>query len=217
MDIIMLLIIITVIKSVIDSQKAKDNSKSRDAQRQGSQTRPPEHREPAATPRPPKGKQTAQPGGLEEIFGQMMGKMKESLAPETEQAKPQKSAASQTKKKKASANDPAKAKAKGKSQPKPQAQTVAASHQERQERSEHERLRPSVKPVKSVFEEQDGCGHRVELNPHIDYSKSHAQKQQNRVAIQVRHDEDTILQSIIWAEILAKPKALENIERYTQR
>ena len=177
MDIIMLLIIITVIKSVIDSQKAKDNSKSRDAQRQGSQTRPPEHREPAATPRAPKGKQTAQPGGLEEIFGQMMGK----------------------------------------SQPKPQAQTAAASHQERQERSEHERLRPSVKPVKSVFEEQDGCGHRVELNPHIDYSKSHAQKQQNRVAIQVRHDEDTILQSIIWAEILAKPKALENMERYTQR
>ena len=209
MAIIMLLIIITVIKSVIDSQKAKDNSKSRDAQRQGSQTRPPEHREPAATPRAPKGKQTAQPGGLEEIFGQMMGKMKESLAPETEQAKPQKSAASQTKKKKASA--------KGKSQPKPQAQTAAASHQERQERSEHERLRPSVKPVKSVFEEQDGCGHRVELNPHIDYSKSHAQKQQNRVAIQVRHDEDTILQSIIWSEILAKPKALENIERYTQR
>ena len=215
MDIIMLLIIITVIKSVIDSQKAKDKSKSREAERQsGGQTRPPERREANSAPRAPQGRQTApQPNGLEEIFGQMMGKMKESLAPETEQAKPKKASSSQTKKKKSSATDPTK----GKSKSKPQAQTAAASHQERQERSEHERLKPSVKPVKSVFEEKDGCGHRVELNPHIDYGKSQAQKRPDRVAIQVRHDEDTILQSIIWAEILAKPKALENMERYSRR
>lgn len=217
MDIIMLLIIITVIKSVIDSQKAKDKSKSREAERQGGQMRPPEHRQANSAPRAPQGRQTAQPGGLEEIFGQMMGKMKETLATETEQAKPKKSAASQTKKKKSSATDPTKGKTKGKSQPKPQAQTAAASHQDRQERSEHERLKPSVKPVKSVFEEKDGCGHRVELNPHIDYGKSQAQKRPDRVAIQVRHDEDTILQSIIWAEILAKPKAIENMERYSRQ
>lgn len=210
MDIIMLLIIITVIKSVIDSQKAKDKSQSREAQRHNSQGMPGQH-ETSSVPKP---KQAAQPSGLEEIFGQMMGKMKE-MAQESEQAKPQKAAAGQTKKKKTASAETAKGKSKNPPKSK-KAQTAAASHQTHEERSEHERLKPTVRPVKSVFEEKDGCGHRVELNPNIDYSKGHQQKRRDPAAIQVRYDEDTILQSIIWAEILGKPKALENRMRYPQ-
>ena len=95
MDLIMLLIIAVVIKSVFDSQKAKDNSKNRQGQHPSGPGKPE-----SGKPKPQRAKQETQPTGLEDIFGQMMGKMKESLTLETEQAKPQKASSGQTKKKK---------------------------------------------------------------------------------------------------------------------
>ena len=209
MDLIMLLIIAVVIKSVFDSQKAKDNSKNRQGQHPSGPGKPE-----SGKPKPQRAKQETQPTGLEDIFGQMMGKMKESLTLETEQAKPQKASSGQTKKKKTAESSKGK---KNQQKPKQQAQRSASSHQSREERTEHERLRPSVKPIKSVFEEQDNCGHRVELNPNINYSQGQVPLKPKRSAIQVNHDQDTILQSIIWAEILSKPKALENGKRYLRR
>lgn len=209
MDLIILIIVGVVIKSILDSQKAKDSSKSRQGQHQ---SRPVESE--SGKTKPQRANQQTQPASLEDIFGQMMGKMKESLTLETEPAKPQKAPSGQPKKKKAAESPKSK---KNQQKTKQQAQNAAPSHQSREERMEHERLRPSVKPVKSVFAEKDNCGHRVELNPNIDYGKGQEPLKPKRSAIQVHYDQDTILQSIIWAEILSKPKALENGKRYSRR
>ena len=209
MDLIILIIVGVVIKSILESQKAKDSSKSKQGQHQSGPGGPE-----SGKPKPQRANQQTQPASLEDIFGQMMGKMKESLTLETEQAKPQKASSGQPKKKKAAESSKNK---KNQQKPKQQAQNTASSHQSREERMEHERLRPSVKPVKSVFAETDSCGHRVELNPNIDYGKGQEHLKPKRSAIQVHHDQDTILQSIIWAEILSKPKALENGKRYSRR
>lgn len=90
-----------------------------------------------------------------------------------------------------------------------------AHHVDREERehSNHERVSASVKPIsasvkplRSVYENDEACEHRIELNPNIQYQHQQGAEQQART-IPVKTDSDSLMQGIIWSEILGKPKA----------
>lgn len=202
MDLLGILIVLgIVLSSIKGSQNAKEQSKSRKAQEQ-ERTEAPKaktqtNRYPAQT--------TSEDDidmDLEAVVGQMVDKVKGVLNLENEEvAKPKKKKPAQPK---------------NSAQPKQQ-KVASTAHKPGKRRNEHERLQPSVKPIKSVFEEKDDCGQRIELNPHIPYGQAEPKPKQKRPTVTVRYDEETILQSIIWAEILSKPKALENWARYAPK
>lgn len=69
-------------------------------------------------------------------------------------------------------------------------------------------LTASVKPLKNAYENDEKCEHRIELNPNIQYSKQQ-KKVVERQAVVVNTDSQSIVQGIIWSEILGKPKAYQ--------
>lgn len=70
----------------------------------------------------------------------------------------------------------------------------------------------NVKPLKNAFENDENCEHRIQLNPNIQYSKQQEQAAVQRASI-VKTDGESIVQGIVWAEILGKPKAYQNRDR----
>ena len=93
--------------------------------------------------------------------------------------------------------------------------TLMEMRPDREKREEHTKvaasvkpLTASVKPLKSAYENDEKCEHRIELNPNIQYSKQQ-QKETAQAAAIVKTDKDSLVQGIIWSEILGKPKAYQ--------
>ena len=97
--------------------------------------------------------------------------------------------------------------------------TLMEQRPDREKREEHTKVTASVKPLtanvkplKNAFENDEHCEHRIQLNPNIQYSKQQQNAEVQRAAI-VKTDGESIVQGIIWAEILGKPKAYQNQAR----
>ena len=93
--------------------------------------------------------------------------------------------------------------------------TLMEMRPDREKREEHTKvaasvkpLTASVKPLKNAYENDEKCEHRIELNPNIQYSKQQ-QKETSQAAAIVKTDKDSLVQGIIWSEILGKPKAYQ--------
>ena len=96
--------------------------------------------------------------------------------------------------------------------------TLMEQRPDREKREEHTKVTASVKPLtanvkplKNAFDNDEKCEHRIELNPNIQYSKQQ-QAATQRAAV-VKTDGESIVQGIIWSEILGKPKAYQNQAR----
>ena len=94
--------------------------------------------------------------------------------------------------------------------------TLMEQRPDREKREEHTKVTASVKPLtanvkplKNAFENDEHCEHRIQLNPNIQYSKQQQNTEAQRAAI-VKTDGESIVQGIIWSEILGKPKAYQN-------
>ncbi len=97
--------------------------------------------------------------------------------------------------------------------------TLMEQRPDREKREEHTKVSASVKPLtanvkplKNAFENDEQCEHRIQLNPNIQYSKQQQNTSAQRVAV-VKTDGESIVQGIIWSEILGKPKAYQNRAR----
>ena len=86
--------------------------------------------------------------------------------------------------------------------------TLMEMRPDREKREEHTKVTANVKPLKSAYENDEKCEHRIELNPNIQYSKQQ-QKETAQAAAIVKTDKDSLVQGIIWSEILGKPKAYQ--------
>lgn len=91
--------------------------------------------------------------------------------------------------------------------------TLMEMRPDREQREEHTKVSASVKPItasvkplKNAYENDEKCEHRIELNPNIQYSKQQQKKNAQAAAI-VKTDQESLVQGIIWSEILGKPKA----------
>ncbi len=94
--------------------------------------------------------------------------------------------------------------------------TLMELRPDREQRDEHTKVSASVKPLKNAFENDESCEHRIELNPNIQYSKQQ-QKTAAQRTVAIKTDGESIVQGIIWAEILDKPKAYQNRARRVTR
>ena len=225
-----LMIIAFVVISIMDSKKKSDQAKQQSAQRR--QQMSGQGQRPEELPKVPQHPQAPRPVAKQE--GSIMGSLteflealEEALDPdeEAEQAKrrqaAQKQATSKTampkqapaggktlmqtvgKKKKA---EPQTAK---KSPAQLPTKTMMEQRPDREKREEHTKVTASVKPLKNAFENDEHCEHRIQLNPNIQYSKQQQDTKVQRAAI-VKTDGESIVQGIIWSEILGKPKAYQN-------
>ena len=91
----------------------------------------------------------------------------------------------------------------------PTKQTLMEQRPDREQREEHTKVAASVKPLKNAYENDIVCEHRIELNPNIKYSGQKQKDMQQKAAI-VKTDEASLIQGMIWSEILGKPKAYQN-------
>lgn len=87
-------------------------------------------------------------------------------------------------------------------------QTLMEQRPDREQREAHTKVAASVKPLKNAFENDERCEHRIELNPNIQYSNRKQTDTAQRAAM-VKTDGDSIIQGMIWTEILGKPKAYQ--------
>ena len=87
-------------------------------------------------------------------------------------------------------------------------QTLMEQRPDREQREAHTKVAASVKPLKNAFENDERCEHRIELNPNIQYSNQKQVDTAQKVAM-VKTDGGSIIQGMIWAEILGKPKAYQ--------
>lgn len=88
---------------------------------------------------------------------------------------------------------------------------VLIERNEREDRN-HKKVSASVKPLKNAFDNDEHCEHRIELNPNIKYSNQTKTKE-NASKVAVQTDKDSLIQGIIWSEILGKPKSMQNKEK----
>lgn len=95
-------------------------------------------------------------------------------------------------------------------------QTLMEQRPEREQREAHTKVSASVKPLQNAFANQDACEHRIELNPNIQYSNRKRQTETARASI-IRTDKDSLIQGIVWSEILGKPKAYQRRENVFDR
>lgn len=109
-------------------------------------------------------------------------------------------------------------------------QTLMEQRPDREQREEHKKVTASVKPIaptvkpltatvkplKNAFNNEEHCEHRIELNPNIQYSGQQQQSAVRQAAI-VKTDRDSLIQGIVWSEILGKPKAYQRRENRFQR
>lgn len=95
--------------------------------------------------------------------------------------------------------------------------TLMETRPDREQREAHTKVAVSVAPLKNAFENQEACEHRIALNPNIQYSNQKQQADTLAVAT-VKTDKDSMIQGIIWSEILGKPKAyLPNVPKFRRR
>ena len=190
MELLIFLIVISVVRSVIDSNKAKKQSEERKAQ--SAKTQPSNVSTSQSKPK------QEEVFTIEELWGSFTKKVDETVG-KTEQTKP-----AQQKKKKPNPNSSSK-KPKASYTPKEQqtAKAAAATPLE----TKHTPPKPSVKPLQVAYDNQVTCDHRVELNQNIQYS---AKKKEEVVKPEITVAQQSIINGIIWDEILAKPKAYRN-------
>lgn len=92
--------------------------------------------------------------------------------------------------------------------------TLIETRPDREQREAHTKVAAHVAPLKNAFENQEACEHRIELNPNIQYSKQN-QAVETVATISVKTDKDSMIQGIIWSEILGKPKAYQpNVPKF---
>lgn len=95
-------------------------------------------------------------------------------------------------------------------------QTLMEQRPERERREAHTKVSASVKPLQNAFDNKESCEHRIELNPNIQYSNRKQQTETARASI-IRTDKDSLIQGIVWSEILGKPKAYQRRENVFER
>ncbi|MBR5319896.1 MAG: hypothetical protein IKU46_09930 [Peptococcaceae bacterium] len=217
-----LMIIAFIVVSIMDSKKKSDQAKQQREQRQHMQGQqayrgengpiPERETKPLAKPKAAPKKQSASQGGLFDSLNDWMESLEELLGPDEESMQlpgTQKKAAAKPKRKK---TVPQQAKKSPGTLP---TKTLMEQRPDREQREAHTKVAASVKPVtasvkplKNAFENDEQCEHRIVLNPNIQYSKQ-KQSQDVKAAVIVKTDKDSLVQGIIWSEILGKPKAYQ--------
>ncbi len=222
-----LMIIAFIVVSILDSKKKSEQAKQQREQRQktqGQQVYRSESQQKKAV-QPEVSRQVTKTQTAKKSQNQMYGPLGDFLEELENWASsidstehPAKPTGSQTKKPSASASTQT-ASVKKKSQ-KPATKTekkvpgalptktLMEMRPDREKREEHTKVTASVKPLKNAYENDEKCGHRIELNPNIQYSKQQ-QKEAVQAASIVKTDKDSLVQGIIWSEILGKPKAYQ--------
>lgn len=232
MDLLGLVILIAI--SVISSMKKSNDAKQQRAKRQQSSQQT-VYRSPgssvasaekkAAAKKPAAAKKNGSPDaipeplegaldGLSGLFGGLYNMLGMEQPEEEKKATQPKSKATVDGKKKSRAKAAAQA---GKKSPsKLPKQTLMEQRPDREQREAHTKVSASVKPLKNAFENDEQCEHRIELNPNIQYSQQKHTAAAQRVAM-VKTDGDSIIQGMIWAEVLGKPKAYQRQENRFRR
>ena len=220
-----LMIIAFVVISILDSKKKSDQAKQQSAQRRqqtgGQQARP-------QAPKPASKQEGSFMGSLTEF----LESLEDALDPDGDNAPAKRPVQKQTAPKSAMPKQASSAgktlmqsaakkkKAEPQSVKKSPAQlptkTLMEQRPDREKREEHTKVTASVKPLtanvkplKNAFENDEHCEHRIQLNPNIQYSKQQQTAAVQQAAI-VKTDSESIVQGIIWSEILGKPKAYQN-------
>ena len=219
-----LMIIAFVVISILDSKKKSDQAKQQSAQRRqqtgGQQARP-------QAPKPASKQEGSFMGSLTEF----LESLEDALDPDGDNAPAKRPVQKQTAPKSAMPKQASagktlmqsaakKKKAEPQSAKKSPAQlptkTLMEQRPDREKREEHTKVTASVKPLtanvkplKNAFENDEHCEHRIQLNPNIQYSKQQQTAAVQQAAI-VKTDSESIVQGIIWSEILGKPKAYQN-------
>lgn len=93
-------------------------------------------------------------------------------------------------------------------------QRESGQKKEREAHKDMQPVKPSVQPLKTIYNNTEKCEHRIELNPNIQYQgqQQDSASERKRIQVQCQKPED-IIQGVIWAEILGKPKAMQNMQR----
>jgi hypothetical protein len=230
-----LMIIAFVVISIMDSKKKSDQAKQQSAQRRQQMSsqgqRPgelPNMQQRPQSPRPASKPVSKQEGSFMGSLTEFLESLEDALDQSDDHAPAKRTAQKQTtmpkqastggktlmqtvgKKKKA---EPQAAK---KSPAQLPTKTLMEQRPDREKREEHTKVTASVKPLtanvkplKNAFENDEHCEHRIQLNPNIQYSKQQQNTEAQRAAI-VKTDGESIVQGIIWSEILGKPKAYQN-------
>lgn len=147
--------------------------------------------------------------GLSNLFGglyNMLGMEQQDSEAQPVQSKPKTASAKSGAKKKGGKKATSQTAKKSPSElPK---QTLIEQRPDREQREAYTKVAASVKPLKNAFENDERCEHRIELNPNIQYSSQKQTAAGQKVAM-VKTDGDSVIQGMIWAEILGKPKAYQ--------
>ena len=238
-----LMIIGFIVVTILDSKKKSDQAKQQREQRQKtqgqtvyrseSQNRQPHPAETVSAERPVQ-KPKQQSGNPFEDFLKELENWADSLDSAEHPAKPSREVVVN----KPSVNKPSRPKqmpAMAKKDQKPVSQnenksssalptkTLMEMRPEREQREEHTKVSANVKPVtasvkplKNAYENDEKCEHRIELNPNIQYSKQ-KQAEETKASVEVKTDAESLIQGIIWSEILGKPKAYQPNQPKFQR
>ena len=93
-------------------------------------------------------------------------------------------------------------------------QVESGKKREREAHKDMQPVKPSVQPLKTIYQNTEKCEHRIELNPNIQYQgqQQYADLERKQIQVQCQKPED-IIQGVIWSEILGKPKALQKMQR----
>lgn len=226
-----LMIIAFIAISILDSKKKSDKAKQQHTQRQQTGGQPVYRSDDArqAQQRPQTAKQSSQQeGSFMGSLTEFLESLEDALDPDGDNAPAKRPVQKQTAPKSAMPKQASSAgktlmqsvakkkKAEPQTAKKSPAQlptkTLMEQRPDREKREEHSKVAASVKPLKNAFENDEHCEHRIQLNPNIQYSK-----QQRTAAVAqsvvVKTDGDSIVQGIIWSEIMGKPKAYQNRAR----
>ncbi|MBR6755666.1 MAG: hypothetical protein IKM15_01750 [Peptococcaceae bacterium] len=195
------LILLMIVSALMNSVNKSNEAKKKHAEKQSRQT-------PMMQPQQKKGSTLLEwLDGLEESVTKTMKEMEQPF--NEKQVKPKKKVTSAPKKQVVE---------KKKAAVLPQTtlfdQRDGKLKREREQDRDMQPVKPSVQPLKTIYENTDNCEHRIELNPNIQYQAQQRQSRLDRKQIQVQCQKpEDIVQGVIWAEILGKPKALQNMQR----
>ncbi len=235
-----LMIIAFVVISIMDSKKKSDQAKQQRTQRQqsagqqvyrsGDRAEQMKRTQPSKQPKKQDGSfMGSLTEFLESLEDALDGDAQPAKKPQPVQSKKQspvakpvsqqKSSAGKTLMQSASKKKTTESQSTKKSPTQLPTKTLMEQRPDREKREEHTKVTASVKPLtanvkplKNAFENDENCEHRIQLNPNIQYSKQQQSVVTQRAAI-VKTDGDSIVQGIIWSEILGKPKAYQNQAR----
>ena len=219
-----LMIIAFIVVSILDSKKKSDQAKQQREQRQKMQGQQVYRSEsqPKATVKPERSKSVEGQQTEKKPQNQMYGPLGEfleelenwasSIDSEEHPAKPtgtqvKKTANAKNVAVKKKPQKPVMQESKKETSALP-TKTLMEMRPDREKREEHTKVTASVKPLKNAYENDEKCEHRIELNPNIQYSKQQKKDAAQAAAI-VKTDQESLVQGIIWSEILGKPKAYQ--------